>query len=67
MLQHSGSTTIKASSVSWGSATLLTATFAIPNTTSAGPWNVVITNPDGQTTGSMGANYFTVREYTTDS
>jgi hypothetical protein len=27
----------------------------------------VITNPDGQTTGSMGANYFTVREYTTDS
>jgi hypothetical protein len=27
----------------------------------------VITNPDGQTTGSMGNNYFTVREYTTDS
>lgn len=63
-LTKSGSSTITASSVSWDSATQIEATFDIPNTTAAGIWNVVITNPDGQSL--TYANEFTVHEYTDD-
>lgn len=47
-LTKTGSTSITASSVTWDSATQIEATFDIPNTTAAGIWNIVITNPDGQ-------------------
>jgi len=65
MLTHSGSSSITATGVTWNSATQITATFAIPNTTSAGIWSVVITNPDGQLV--TYANEFTVHEETDDS
>jgi hypothetical protein len=65
MLTHSGSSSIMATGVTWTSATQITATFAIPNTTSAGIWSVVITNPDGQLV--TYANEFTVHEETDNS
>ena len=41
-----------------GSASHLTCTFTIPSDAAAGAWDVVITNPDGQSV--TYANYFIV-------
>lgn len=57
-LQHSGEDSIDASSVAWTSSTKLTATFAIPNSTLIGAWDVVVTN-SGSKSGSL-KNYFLV-------
>jgi hypothetical protein len=46
-LAHSGST-INATSVVWVDASDLTCTFVIPSTAATGSWDVVVTNPDGQ-------------------
>jgi hypothetical protein len=61
-LTHTGSTSINATSVAWVSASHLTCTFAIPSDATAGSWNVVITNPDGQSV--TYSNYFIVHEST---
>lgn len=61
-LTRSGSSNIDATSVTWNAATQLTCTFTIPNTTTASTWSVLITNPDGQTSGTSGSNYFIVHE-----
>jgi hypothetical protein len=57
-LTHTGSTSINATSVAVGSASHLTCTFTIPSDAVAGTWNVVITNPDGQSV--TYSNYFNV-------
>jgi hypothetical protein len=57
-LQHSGEDSISASGVTWISSTKLTATFAIPNSTLVGAWDVVVTN-SGSKSGSL-KNYFLV-------
>lgn len=57
-LTHSGSTSINATSVVRVSASHMTCTFAIPSNAVAGAWNIVITNPDGQT--ATYSSYFTV-------
>ena len=46
-LKKSG-TTINATDVSFGSAVLLTCKFALPAGSTAGYWDIVVTNPDGQ-------------------
>ncbi len=63
-LTNSGSSTITASSVTFDSDTQIEATFDIPGTATVGPWNIVITNPDGQSYTYQ--NEFTVREDTDD-
>lgn len=63
-LTKSGASTITASSVSWDSATQIEATFDIPEDLSSGIWNVVITNPDGQS--YTYSNEFTIHEVTDD-
>ena len=57
-LAHSGSTSINATSVVWVSASHLTCTFTIPSDAAAGAWDVMITNPDGQSV--TYSNYFIV-------
>jgi hypothetical protein len=57
-LTHTGSTSINATSVAVGSASHLACTFTIPSDAVAGTWDVVITNPDGQSV--TYANYFNV-------
>lgn len=47
-LKKSGQTSIIATSVSVTSSELLTCSFAIPTTAGTGFWDVIITNPDGQ-------------------
>ena len=47
-LNRTGSTAINATSVNWGSANAMTCTISIPSGTTAGMWNVVVTNPDGK-------------------
>jgi hypothetical protein len=56
-LVHAG-VSINATSVVWVSATELTCTFVIPSTATAGSWDVVVTNPDGQSVSY--ANYFII-------
>jgi hypothetical protein len=58
LLRREGETSIKATTVTWSSSSIMTATFDIPNTTTVGPWDIVVTNPDGQS-GEF-TNYFTV-------
>jgi hypothetical protein len=48
LLRHSGETSIKATDVSVSSSSSMSCTFALPNTTKVGTWDIVITNPDGQ-------------------
>lgn len=62
-LTHSGSTNITATDVAWVSSSHLTCTFTIPSDAAVGAWNVVITNPDGQSV--TYANYFTVHTSST--
>ena len=59
LLRQSGQTSIKATTVSWYSSKSVTATFDIPNSTKVGPWDIVVTNPNGLS-GEL-ANYFTIR------
>jgi len=63
-LTHSGDSSITATDVTWNSATEIEATFEIPDDLSSGIWNVVITNPDGQS--YTYSNEFTVHEVTDD-
>ncbi|MDD1701841.1 MAG: IPT/TIG domain-containing protein [Methanoregula sp.] len=64
VLQKSGESSITASDVEWVSATELTATFDIPNDTTIGTWDIVITNPNSQS--GKYSNYFMVHEETDD-
>jgi hypothetical protein len=48
-LRRSGASSITASSVSFYSSSSVTCTFDIPNTTSVGSWDIVVTNPNGLT------------------
>lgn len=57
-LTHTGSTSINATNVAVGSDSHLTCTFAIPSDAAVTSWNVVITNPDGQSV--TYGNYFGV-------
>lgn len=57
-LTHTGSTSINATNVAWISASHLTCTFVIPSDAAVGSWNIVITNPDGQSV--TYSSYFTV-------
>ncbi len=47
-LQRAGSIDITATAVSVATPSLITCQFAIPSSTSTGAWNVLVTNPDGQ-------------------
>jgi hypothetical protein len=58
-LRHKGEDNIKATTVSWYSDKSVTCTFVIPNTTKVGPWDIVVTNPNGLS--AEYTNYFTVR------
>jgi hypothetical protein len=58
-LRRSGETSITAREVTWYSATSVAGTFDLPNTTKAGAWDIVITNPNGQS-GEL-TNYFMVQ------
>lgn len=58
VLKHSGQTSITGTSVVWDSATQLTCTFVIPNTSTIGTWDLVVTNLNGQS-GTL-KNYFEV-------
>jgi hypothetical protein len=48
LLRREDETSIKATTVSWSSSSSVTATFDLPNTTKVGTWDIVVTNPDGQ-------------------
>ncbi|WP_321508306.1 hypothetical protein [uncultured Methanoregula sp.] len=47
-LVKTGELNISASNVVFGSSSLMTCTFAIPSNATAGTWDIVVTNPDGQ-------------------
>jgi hypothetical protein len=57
-LAHSGSTSINATSVAWVSSSHMTCAFTIPSDSAAGSWDIIITNPDGQSV--TYSSYFTV-------
>ena len=57
-LTKTGETAIDATSVSVSSGTKITCKFVLPLSTTAGQWNVVVTNPDSQS--NTYANLFTV-------
>lgn len=59
MLAKSGSPNITASSVTVQSPEHMSCSISIPSNATTGPWEVVVTNPDGQTV--RYANGFTVR------
>lgn len=58
VLTKSGATSIDATDVSVSSATKITCKIVLPLSTTAGQWNVVVTNPDKQS--DTYANLFTV-------
>jgi Rieske Fe-S protein len=58
-LRHKGEDNIKAKTVSWYSDKSVTATFVISNETTVGPWDIVVTNPNGLS--AEYTNYFTIR------
>jgi len=64
-LTRSGSTSINATSVTLVSTSHMTCVFTIPSNAASGTWNIVITNPDGQSV--TYANYFTVHASTSGS
>jgi len=47
MLRRSGETSITATTVTWSSSSSVTCMFDLPNTTKAGSWDIVVTNPNG--------------------
>jgi hypothetical protein len=58
-LRRAGSTSITATEVDWYSSSSLTCTFDIPDSAKVGPWDIVVTNPNGLS--GEYTNYFTVR------
>lgn len=58
-LRHSNGDRISARAVSWYSSSSVTCTFDLSNETKVGVWDIVLTNPDGQS-GEI-TNYFMVR------
>ena len=58
-LRRSGSTSITATDVDWYSSSSVTCTFDIPDSAKVGPWDIVVTNPNGLS--GEYTNYFTVR------
>jgi hypothetical protein len=58
-LRRSGETSITATKVTWLSSSIVTCTFDLPNSTKVGPWDIVVTNPNGLS-GDL-TNYFTIR------
>lgn len=62
-LRRSGEDSILATKVTWTSSLSITVKFDLPNTTKVGPWDIVITNPNGRS-GEL-TNYFTIRGNTT--
>lgn len=58
-LRHAGESSIPATRVIWVSPSSVTCTFDLPNTTRAGSWDIVVTNPNGFS-GEF-TNYFMVR------
>ncbi len=62
MLAHTGSSNISATNVQVVSASHMTCTFVIPATASTGSWDIIITNPDGQSV--TYSNYFTIHAST---
>jgi len=65
LLTHTGSTSINATNVAWISSSHLTCTFVIQSNAVADVWNVVITNPDGQSV--TYSSYFTVHGSTSSA
>jgi hypothetical protein len=61
-LAHTGSPNIAATNVQWLSSSHLTCMFTIPSNTTAGVWDVIITNPDGQSV--TYGSYFTIHPST---
>lgn len=62
MLAHTGSSNISATNVQVVSASHMTCTFVIPATASTGSWDIIITNPDGQSV--TYTNYFMIHAST---
>jgi len=62
MLAHTGSSNITATNVQVSSPSHMTCTFAIPSTAATGSWDVIITNPDGQSV--TYTNYFMIHAST---
>lgn len=58
-LRHKGEENIKAATVSWYSDRSVTCTFLIPNTSPAGAWDIMVTNPNGLS--DEYTNYFSVQ------
>lgn len=58
-LRHKGEDKINATSVSFYSDKSVTCTFVLPNTSTVGAWDIVVTNPNGLS--DEYTNYFTVR------
>lgn len=58
-LRRAGSTSIAATEVDWYSSSSVTCTFDIPDSAKVGPWDIVVTNPNGLS--GEYTNYFTVR------
>jgi hypothetical protein len=58
-LRRSGEASITATKVAWSSSSSVTCTFDLPNTTKAGVWDIVVTNPNRQS--GEYTNYFEVR------
>jgi hypothetical protein len=64
-LRHSGEDSITATKVTWFSSSSVTCTFNIPNSTKVGTWDIVITNPNGNS-GEI-TNYFIVHGNETET
>jgi hypothetical protein len=64
-LRYTGGNTITARTVSLYSSSSVTCIFDLPNTTKVGPWDIIITNPNGLS-GEI-TNYFLVRGNKTPS
>jgi hypothetical protein len=62
MLARTGSTNITATNVVVGSSSHMTCTFVVPSTAATGSWDVIITNPDGQSV--TYSNYFSIHAST---
>ena len=59
LLRRSGEDSITATKVSYYSSSSVTCTFDLSNKTKVGPWDIVVTNPNGLS--GEDTNYFTVR------
>jgi len=62
MLAHTGSSNITATNVQAVSSSHMTCTFTVPSNATTGSWDIVITNPDGQSV--RNSNFFAIRAAT---